>query len=140
METIAFLGLGQMGAPIAERLIDSGFKVRVFDPRAEAMAPLVAVTHSRLILEEGSATSHVTIVARGLEIPLITRCSRALSLIEPLDPLIIDGANGQVFFRPSEDIVESYNRSSQLTAERRRLYSEVRDLPVAVMRKATPRA
>jgi 3-hydroxyisobutyrate dehydrogenase-like beta-hydroxyacid dehydrogenase len=41
METIAFLGLGQMGAPIAERLIDSGFKVRVFDPRAEAMAPLV---------------------------------------------------------------------------------------------------
>jgi 3-hydroxyisobutyrate dehydrogenase-like beta-hydroxyacid dehydrogenase len=41
MENIAFLGLGQMGAPIAERLIDSGFKVRVFDPRAEAMAPLV---------------------------------------------------------------------------------------------------
>jgi phosphotransferase system enzyme I (PtsP) len=82
-----------------------------------------------LILEEGSATSHVAIVARGLEIPLITRCSRALSLIEPLDPLIIDGANGQVFIRPSEDIVESYNRSSQLTAERRRLYSEVRDLP-----------
>jgi len=82
-----------------------------------------------LILEEGSATSHVAIVARGLDIPLITRCNRALSLIEPLDPLIIDGANGQVFIRPSEDIVDSYNRSSQLSAERRRLYSEVRDLP-----------
>jgi phosphotransferase system enzyme I (PtsP) len=82
-----------------------------------------------LILEEGGATSHVAIVARGLEIPLITRCSRALRLIEPLDPLIVDGANGQVFIRPSEDIVESYNRSSQLSAERRRLYSEVRDLP-----------
>jgi phosphotransferase system enzyme I (PtsP) len=82
-----------------------------------------------LILEEGGATSHVAIVARGLEIPLITRCFRALSLIEPLDPLIIDGANGQVFIRPSEDIVESYNRSSQLSAERRRLYNEVRDLP-----------
>jgi phosphotransferase system enzyme I (PtsP) len=82
-----------------------------------------------LILEEGSATSHVAIVARGLEIPLITRCNRALSLIEPLDPLIIDGANGQVFIRPSEDIVDSYYRSSQLSAERRRLYSEVRDLP-----------
>jgi phosphotransferase system enzyme I (PtsP) len=82
-----------------------------------------------LILEEGSATSHVAIVARGLEIPLITRCNRALSLIEPLDLLIIDGANGQVFIRPSEDIIDSYNRSSQLTAERRKLYSEVRDLP-----------
>jgi 3-hydroxyisobutyrate dehydrogenase-like beta-hydroxyacid dehydrogenase len=41
METIAFLGCGAMGAPIAERLIDAGNKVRVFDPRAEAMAPLV---------------------------------------------------------------------------------------------------
>jgi 3-hydroxyisobutyrate dehydrogenase-like beta-hydroxyacid dehydrogenase len=41
METIAFLGCGAMGAPIAERLIDGGNKVRVFDPRAEAMAPLV---------------------------------------------------------------------------------------------------
>ncbi len=42
METIAFIGCGAMGAPIAERLIDAGYAVRVFDPRAEAMAPLVA--------------------------------------------------------------------------------------------------
>ena len=41
-ETIAFIGCGAMGAPIAERLIDSGYSVRLFDPRAEAMAPLVA--------------------------------------------------------------------------------------------------
>jgi 3-hydroxyisobutyrate dehydrogenase-like beta-hydroxyacid dehydrogenase len=40
--TIAFIGCGAMGAPIAERLIDAGHAVRVFDPRAEAMAPLVA--------------------------------------------------------------------------------------------------
>src|SRR5689334_24486204 len=42
METIAFIGCGAMGAPIAERLIDAGYQVRLFDPRAEAMAPLVA--------------------------------------------------------------------------------------------------
>src|ERR1041385_1968388 len=42
METIAFIGCGAMGAPIAERLIDAGYRVRLFDPRAEAMAPLVA--------------------------------------------------------------------------------------------------
>lgn len=42
METIAFIGCGAMGAPIAERLIDAGYTVRLFDPRAEAMAPLVA--------------------------------------------------------------------------------------------------
>ena len=42
METIAFIGCGAMGAPIAERLIDAGHTVRLFDPRAEAMQPLVA--------------------------------------------------------------------------------------------------
>jgi 3-hydroxyisobutyrate dehydrogenase-like beta-hydroxyacid dehydrogenase len=41
MQTIAFIGCGAMGAPIAERLIDSGYTVRVFDPNAAAMAPLV---------------------------------------------------------------------------------------------------
>jgi phosphotransferase system enzyme I (PtsP) len=82
-----------------------------------------------LILEEGSAASHVAIVSRGLGIPLIARCARALSLIEPLDPLIVDGAGGQVFIRPSEDIVDSYNRALILSAERQRLYTEVRDLP-----------
>ena len=40
-QTIAFIGCGAMGAPIAERLIDAGYTVRLFDPRAEAMAPLV---------------------------------------------------------------------------------------------------
>src|SRR5262245_31118947 len=41
METIAFIGCGAMGAPIAERLIDAGYTVRVFDPRADALQPLV---------------------------------------------------------------------------------------------------
>ena len=35
METIAFIGCGAMGAPIAERLIDAGYTVRLFDPRAD---------------------------------------------------------------------------------------------------------
>jgi 3-hydroxyisobutyrate dehydrogenase-like beta-hydroxyacid dehydrogenase len=38
---LAFLGLGQMGAPMAERLIDGGFEVHVFDVAAGAMRPLV---------------------------------------------------------------------------------------------------
>ena len=33
-QTIAFIGCGAMGAPIAERLIDAGYTVRLFDPRS----------------------------------------------------------------------------------------------------------
>ena len=39
---IGFLGLGQMGAPMAERLFGPDVELRVFDPRPEAVAPFVA--------------------------------------------------------------------------------------------------
>src|SRR3954471_3610502 len=39
---IGFIGLGQMGAPMAERLFGPDVQLHVYDPRAEAMAPFVA--------------------------------------------------------------------------------------------------
>jgi 3-hydroxyisobutyrate dehydrogenase len=45
---LGFLGLGQMGAAIAERLLDGGARLHVFDPNPVAMAPFVlhgAVDH-----------------------------------------------------------------------------------------------
>jgi 3-hydroxyisobutyrate dehydrogenase-like beta-hydroxyacid dehydrogenase len=39
---IGFIGVGQMGAPMAERLLAAGRKVVVFDVNAAAMQPLVA--------------------------------------------------------------------------------------------------
>jgi len=40
--SIGFLGLGQMGAPMAERLLAPDIALHVFDPRPEAVAPFVA--------------------------------------------------------------------------------------------------
>src|SRR4051794_30736101 len=39
LTAIGFLGLGQMGAPMAERLLVPDVRLYVFDPRPEAMAP-----------------------------------------------------------------------------------------------------
>ena len=41
-EHIGFVGLGQMGQPMALNLMRSGFPLRVFDLREERLAPLVA--------------------------------------------------------------------------------------------------
>ena len=57
-----------------------------------------------ILLEEGSATSHVAIVARALDIPVIGRIENLLTRIDPLDPVIVDAENAQVFVRPGEDI------------------------------------
>ena len=39
---VGFLGLGQMGAPMAERLFGPDVELHVYDPRPEAVAPFVA--------------------------------------------------------------------------------------------------
>jgi 3-hydroxyisobutyrate dehydrogenase-like beta-hydroxyacid dehydrogenase len=38
---VGFIGLGQMGAPMAERLVDGGYEVHVFDVAPGAVRPLV---------------------------------------------------------------------------------------------------
>jgi len=42
MARLAFMGCGAMGAPIAERLIDAGHTLYIYDPNGAATAPLVA--------------------------------------------------------------------------------------------------
>src|SRR3546814_7190855 len=48
-----------------------------------------------LLLEEGSAASHVAIVARALDIPVVGRVKDLLTRIDPLDPVVVDGDNAQ---------------------------------------------
>ncbi|MGA8929248.1 MAG: NAD(P)-binding domain-containing protein, partial [Pseudolabrys sp.] len=40
---IGFIGLGNMGQPMARRLIEAGHKLIVYDTRNDAVAPLVAL-------------------------------------------------------------------------------------------------
>ena len=42
MTRLAFIGCGAMGAPIAERLIEAGHALHIYDPNPAATAPLVA--------------------------------------------------------------------------------------------------
>ncbi|MEQ8968562.1 MAG: phosphoenolpyruvate--protein phosphotransferase [Azospirillaceae bacterium] len=82
-----------------------------------------------LVLEEGSATSHVAIVARALDIPAVSRCAGVMSQVEPLDPVIVDGDNAQILVRPAEDVQDLFNENQALRARRRREYAELADLP-----------
>ncbi len=82
-----------------------------------------------LVLEDGSPTSHVAIVARALGIPVIGRCQGIMAAVEPFDPVIVDADNGQVFVRPAEDVQELFAVAAAERAEQRRLYAEAAHLP-----------
>ncbi|HLO74880.1 MAG TPA: phosphoenolpyruvate--protein phosphotransferase [Magnetospirillum sp.] len=82
-----------------------------------------------LVLEEGSPTMHVAIVARALDIPVVGRAKDVLDKIEPLDPVIVDGDNGQVFVRPSDDIRDIFADAIVQRQQRAAHYASLRDLP-----------
>lgn len=82
-----------------------------------------------LLLEEGSATSHVTIVARALDIPVIGMIDDLLTLVDPLDPIVVDADNAQVFVRPGDDVLEIVDDNVRSRERRRAAYAAMRDEP-----------
>jgi phosphotransferase system enzyme I (PtsP) len=84
-----------------------------------------------LVLEEGSALSHVAIVARALDIPVVGRVENILQRVEPGDALVVDGDNAQVFVRPAEEIQQQIAETIGLREAQRQEYARLRDLPAA---------
>ncbi len=77
-----------------------------------------------VVLEEGAATSHVAIVARALAIPVVGHCAEAMKLVEPLDPVILDGDSGSVIVRPTEDVTEAFARNIDLRQRQEEAFAE----------------
>ncbi|KAF0105806.1 MAG: phosphotransferase system enzyme I PtsP [Rhodospirillaceae bacterium] len=103
---------------------------------ARDMGPAELLDYDRnrlrgVVLEEGSALSHVAIVARALDIPVVGRAPNVLARVEAGDPIVVDGDNAQVLVRPAEDILQTVYLALDARAERRRKYAALRDLPSA---------
>jgi len=97
--------------------------------RAMGPAELMDYAHRRilgLVLEEGSPTAHVAIVARALDIPVVARVEEATNRIEAGDVVIVDGDHAQVLIRPSEDIHQSVAATVEARTRRRAMYDTMR--------------
>jgi phosphotransferase system enzyme I (PtsP) len=101
---------------------------------ARSMGPAELLDYDRakikgIVLEEGSPTAHVAIVARALGIPMVGRVKDLLTRVEPLDLLVVDGDHAQIVLRPSEDVREAFVTSIAVRAERQASLAALRHLP-----------
>ncbi len=101
---------------------------------AHSMGPAELLDYDRarlrgVVLEEGSPTAHVAIVAKALDIPVVGRVRGALSRIEPNDPVVVDADHAQVFIRPGEDVLSMFRQTASDRVARRTAYAAMRDLP-----------
>jgi phosphotransferase system enzyme I (PtsP) len=129
---------------LANRLIehlageeDRPRRIRVPDDAilvARSLGPAELLDYGRrrirgLVLEEGSPTAHVSIVARALGIPMLGRVGNALLRIEAGDTVVLDADNEQIFLRPREDILAAYQETLSDRDRRRQAFALTRDLP-----------
>jgi phosphotransferase system enzyme I (PtsP) len=82
-----------------------------------------------LVLEDGSITSHVVIVARAMGIPVAGQARGAVSMAENGDAAIVDGVDGLVHLRPTPDVEAAYAEKVRFRARRQELYRELRKKP-----------
>ena len=67
----------------------------------------------------GGRTSHVSIVARAVDIPAVVGCQHVSQRVENGDQIIIDGDSGTVLVRPTEEILEEYRTRQSAVSDYR---------------------
>ncbi|USU03756.1 phosphoenolpyruvate--protein phosphotransferase [Sphingomonadaceae bacterium OTU29LAMAA1] len=82
-----------------------------------------------VILEEGSLTAHVTIVARAMGVPVLGRVRDVRRLIAEGDLLLLDSVAGNVFVRPSSAMDEAFESKLALRQKRKAAFAALRDVP-----------
>lgn len=82
-----------------------------------------------LVLEEGAPTSHAVIVARALGIPVVGQLNNVVSLADSDNAIIIDGEEGQIILRPSEEVEGGYAEKIRFRAKRLEVYDRLRSVP-----------
>jgi phosphotransferase system, enzyme I, PtsP len=101
---------------------------------ARNMGPAELLDYDRtklrgVILEEAGKTSHVAIVARALGIPAIGQAEGLVDLVDPDDEIIVDGATGEVFVRPSQELQRAYGEKVRFYAKKQERFAALRALP-----------
>ncbi|EKE45785.1 hypothetical protein OCGS_0011 [Oceaniovalibus guishaninsula JLT2003] len=82
-----------------------------------------------IVLEQGSVGSHAVIVARALAIPLVIHADGLATEALNGDPILVDGDQGIVHLRPSENVTTAFRDKMAMQAKAQERYADLRGLP-----------
>lgn len=84
-----------------------------------------------VVLEEGSLTAHVTIVARAMGVPVLGRVKNVRQLIAEGDMLLLDVSEESLFVRPTTAMMEAFEAKLALSQKRRAAFARLRgEVPI----------
>ncbi|MCP3730486.1 phosphoenolpyruvate--protein phosphotransferase [Sphingomonas sp. MG17] len=84
-----------------------------------------------VVLEEGSLTAHVTIVARAMGVPVLGRVKDIRRQIAEGDRLLVDGTEGTLVIRPTLAMEEAFDAKLLVTQKRRAAFAALKgEVPI----------
>ena len=86
-----------------------------------------------LAIDSGSATSHVSILARSMQIPAVMGLANLSESVEAGELLILDGTNGIVITNPSEEDIDKYKKQIAVFQDQKLELFTMRDLEPITM-------
>src|SRR5437763_4593955 len=119
---------GRMGTAAQTGLVrDTVLIARTLGP-----AELLEYDRRRLkavLLEEGSLTSHMVIVARAIGIPVLGRLHDIRHSVEDGETILVDGDNGSIIIRPNRALLSGFEHRMTLSQKRRAEFAAAKNLP-----------
>jgi phosphotransferase system enzyme I (PtsP) len=82
-----------------------------------------------VVLEEGSLTAHVTIVARAMGVPVVGRVKDISHIASEGDTVLVDGDQGSLVVRPARAVATSFDARMAMSQKRRAEFAAIRVLP-----------
>lgn len=80
-----------------------------------------------IISEIGGSNSHVSIIARNKQIPMIIRVEEAVNQIKNDDIVIMNGETGDIYINPSVEEMEKYKEQQKAKQEEKRKLEEYKN-------------
>lgn len=81
-----------------------------------------------VILEEGSLTAHVVIVARAMGVPVLGRVRGLRGIVREGDEILLDCDKASATIRPTQQLADAFDTRFAKSKERQAAYAELRDV------------
>lgn len=101
---------------------------------AKSMGPVELLDYDiskikAIVLEEGSQTMHVIIIARSLNIPVISGVKDISQIILNEDLLAVDANKGFLYINPSDEVQDSFDESLKVYKKLQTQYMQLKGQP-----------
>ncbi|GAA4647568.1 phosphoenolpyruvate--protein phosphotransferase [Pontixanthobacter gangjinensis] len=118
---------GQLGTAASQGLRKDAILI------AKNLGPAELLEYDRrrlkgVILEEGSLTAHVVIVARAMGVPVLGRARGLRGIVREGDEILLDADAGVATVRPAQQVFDAFETRFAKSKEKQALYAELRDV------------